>query len=49
MKENEEERGDSMALSLGYAVIKYGSWLLGLIIVLYFISRHVFPFIRSLF
>jgi len=29
--------------------IKYGAWLLGLIIVLYFFSRHVFPFISSLF
>ncbi len=31
------------------SAIKYGAWLLGLIIVLYFISRNVFPFIRSLF
>ena len=31
------------------AAVKYGAWLLGLIIVLYFIARNVFPFIRSLF
>lgn len=29
--------------------IKYGAWLFGLIIVLYFIARHVFPFIQTLF
>ncbi len=29
--------------------IKYGAWLLGLVIVLYFMSRHVFPFIKQLF
>jgi len=31
------------------SAIKYGAWLLGLIIVLYFIARHVFPFISNLF
>jgi hypothetical protein len=31
------------------AAVKYGAWLLGLIIVLYFVARNVFPFIRSLF
>lgn len=35
--------------NVSYAGIKYGSWLLGLLIVLYFIGRHLFPFIRSLF
>ena len=34
---------------VSYAAIRYGAWILGLIIVLYFISRHLFPFIRSLF
>ncbi len=34
---------------MGFAAIKYGAWLLSLLIVLYFIARHVFPFIRSLF
>lgn len=32
-----------------FAVIKYSAWLLGLIIVLYFIARHLFPFIGGLF
>jgi len=31
------------------SAIKYGAWLLGLIIVLYFIARNVFPFIATLF
>ena len=34
---------------VSYAAIRYGAWILGLIIVLYFISRHLFPFFRSLF
>jgi hypothetical protein len=34
---------------VSYAAIRYGAWLLGLIIVLYFLARHLFPFIRSLF
>lgn len=36
-------------VTVGTTAIKYGAWLLGVIIVLYFISRHLFPFIRSLF
>ena len=31
------------------SAIKYGAYLLGLIIVLYFVARNVFPFIQSLF
>lgn len=31
------------------SAIKYGAWLLGLIIVLYFFARNVFPFIEALF
>ncbi len=31
------------------SAIKYGAWLFGLIIVLFFIARHVFPFIQTLF
>lgn len=42
-----DEKQETKALS--HAAIRYGTWLLGLIIVLYFISRHLFPFIRSLF
>ncbi len=42
-------RDDSREKDIGFAAIKYGAWLLSLIIVLYFVSRHVFPFIRSLF
>ena len=34
---------------LAAAAVKYGAWLLGLIIVLYFVARTLFPFIRSLF
>ncbi len=40
---------DDRVLSLGHAAIKYGVWLVGLIVVLYFLSRHLFPFIQSLF
>jgi hypothetical protein len=42
-------RDDSREHDIASAAIKYGAWLLGLIIVLYFFSRNVFPFIRSLF
>ena len=42
-------REDDRVLSLGHAAIKYGVWLVGLIVVLYFLSRHLFPFIQSLF
>ncbi len=44
----EEKRYDETKV-ISYAAIRYGSWLLGLIIILYFIGRHLFPFIRSLF
>jgi hypothetical protein len=44
-----EDLEESRLLSLGHAAIKYGAWLVGLIIVLFFISRHLFPFIQSLF
>jgi hypothetical protein len=44
-----EERGPDETKVISYAAIRYGTWLLGLIIVLYFIGRHFFPFIRSLF
>jgi hypothetical protein len=40
---------ESRLLSLGHAALKYGAWLIGLIIVLFFLSRHLFPFIQSLF
>jgi hypothetical protein len=40
---------DDSEKDMGFAAIKYGAWLLSLIIVLYFISRHVFPFIINLF
>ncbi len=46
----EEKRTDDTETKVvSYAAIRYGAWLLGLLIVLYFISRHLFPFIRSLF
>jgi hypothetical protein len=44
-----EFKNNSSESELAASAIKYGAWLLGLIIVLYFISRNVFPFIRSLF
>ncbi len=44
-----DERRPDQARTVSYAAIRYGTWLLGLIIILYFISRHLFPFIRSLF
>jgi len=44
-----EERKPDDTRVISYAAIRYGTWLLGLIMVLYFISRHLFPFIRSLF
>ncbi len=44
-----DDRDENMVLSLAFAAIKYGAWLISLIIVLYFIARHVFPFIRDLF
>ncbi|NLY38089.1 MAG: hypothetical protein GX044_02160 [Firmicutes bacterium] len=40
---------ESKFISLGHAALKYGTWLIGLIIVLFFLSRHLFPFIQSLF
>ncbi len=40
---------ESRLFTLGHAAIKYGAWLIGLIVVLFFLSRHLFPFIRSLF
>ncbi|HOB28225.1 MAG: hypothetical protein WAQ32_00040 [Dethiobacteria bacterium] len=43
------EVDESRMISLGYAAIKYGAWLIGLIIVLFFLSRYLFPFIQSLF
>ncbi len=45
---SEERREDGTKL-VSYAAIRYSAWLLGLIIVLFFISRHLFPFIQSLF
>ena len=44
-----ELKNDSRENVLAAADVKYGAWLLGLVIVLYFISRNVFPFIQSLF
>lgn len=44
-----ELKNDSRENELAAAAVKYGAWLLGLVIVLYFISRNVFPFIQSLF
>lgn len=44
-----EDLEESRLLSLAHAAIKYGAWLVGLIIFLFFISRHLFPFIQSLF
>lgn len=40
---------ESRLLSLGHAAIKYGAWLIGLIVILFFMSRHLFPFIQALF
>ena len=40
---------ESRFIGLGHAAIKYGAWLVGLIVVLYFLARHLFPFIQSLF
>ncbi len=40
---------ESKLVGLGYAAIKYGAWLIGLIVVLFFLSRYLFPFIQSLF
>lgn len=44
-----EFKNDSREGELASSAIKYGAWLLGLVIVLYFVSRNVFPFIQSLF
>ena len=44
-----EFKDDSREGDWAAAAIKYGAWLLGLIIVLYFVARNVFPFIQSLF
>ena len=44
-----EFKNDSRESDLASSAIKYGAWLLGLIIVLYFIARNVFPFIQGLF
>ncbi len=44
-----DSREDVRENEVASQAIKYGSWLLGLIIVLYFVSRHVFPFIQGLF
>ncbi|NLC11705.1 MAG: hypothetical protein GX767_05570 [Firmicutes bacterium] len=43
------EHNEQNTKVMGYAAIRYGALLLGLIIVLYFIARHLFPFIQSLF
>ncbi|HOB87449.1 MAG TPA: hypothetical protein PKO38_07155 [Bacillota bacterium] len=40
---------ENRVLSLGHAAIKYGAWLIGLIVVLFFMARHLFPFIQGLF
>jgi len=48
MSEQNDNGGNGTRLA-SYAAIRYGAWLLGLIITLYFIARHLFPFIRSLF
>ncbi len=40
---------ENRIVGLGYAAIKYGAWLIGLIVVLFFLSRYLFPFIQSLF
>ncbi len=39
---------ESRLVDLGRAAIKYGAWLVGLIVILFFMSRHLFPFIQSL-
>lgn len=44
-----EFKDNSRESDLAASAVKYGAWLLGLIIVLYFISRNVFPFIQQLF
>lgn len=44
-----EFQHDSRENEIASSAIKYGAWLLGLVIVLYFISRIVFPFIQTLF
>ena len=46
---SDEERRTDNTRVVSYAAIRYGTWLLGLIIILYFVSRHLFPFIQSLF
>lgn len=44
-----EFKDDTREKDVAFAAIKYGAWLLGLMIVLFFIARHVFPFISGLF
>ncbi|EEG76322.1 hypothetical protein [Dethiobacter alkaliphilus] len=44
-----EFKNDSRENDLAASAIKYGAWLFALIIILYFIARHVFPFIQTLF
>lgn len=44
-----ELNNDTREKDIGYAAIKYSAWIIGLLIVLYFVARHLFPFIRSLF
>lgn len=44
-----EFKNHSRENDLAASAVKYGAWLLGLIIVLYFIARNVFPFIQGLF
>ncbi len=44
-----ESRDDVRERDVVSQAIKYGAWLLGLMIVLFFIARHVFPFIQGLF
>lgn len=43
------DRNDNNVTFLGYAAIKYGAILIGLIVVLFFMARHLFPFLRTLF
>ena len=44
-----EFRNNSRENEVAGSAIKYSAYLLGLVIVLYFVARNVFPFIQSLF
>lgn len=45
----EFDRNENNVTFLGFAAIKYGAILIGLIVVLFFMARHLFPFLQTLF